>query len=50
VRRVLAPAELGATRPSLAAATEWSGSVAIGVADNSLASRISGYRLLAFYP
>jgi predicted Zn finger-like uncharacterized protein len=50
VRRVLAPAELGATRPSLAPATEWSGSIAIGVADNALASRISGYRLLAFYP
>lgn len=50
VRRVLAPADLGATRPALAPATEWSGSIAIGVADNSLASRISGYRLLAFYP
>jgi predicted Zn finger-like uncharacterized protein len=50
VRRVLAPAELGAARPALAPATEWSGSIAIGVADNSLASRISGYRLLAFYP
>jgi predicted Zn finger-like uncharacterized protein len=50
VRRVLAPAELGAARTALAPATEWSGSIAIGVADNSLASRISGYRLLAFYP
>jgi predicted Zn finger-like uncharacterized protein len=50
VRRVLAPADLGAARPALAPATEWSGSIAIGVADNSLASRISGYRLLAFYP
>jgi predicted Zn finger-like uncharacterized protein len=50
VRRVLAPAELGATRAALAPATEWSSTVALGVADNSLASRISGYRLLAFYP
>ena len=50
VRRVLAPADLGAARGALAPATEWSGSIAIAVADNSLASRISGYRLLAFYP
>lgn len=50
VRRVLTPAELGIARASLAPQSEWSGSVAIAVADTSLASRISGYRLLAFYP
>jgi predicted Zn finger-like uncharacterized protein len=50
VRRVLTPAELGASRAALAPSAEWSATVAIGVADNSLASRISGYRLLAFYP
>jgi hypothetical protein len=50
LRRVLAPADFGASRPALAPATEWSATVALGVADNSLASRISGYRLLAFYP
>jgi hypothetical protein len=50
IRRVLLPSELGASRPALAAATEWSGAVAFAVADNSLGSRIAGYRLLAFYP
>jgi predicted Zn finger-like uncharacterized protein len=50
IRRVLLPAELGARRAALAAATEWSGAVAFSVEDNSLGSRIAGYRLLAFYP
>jgi hypothetical protein len=50
IRRVLLPAELGASRPALAAAAEWSGTVAFSVDDNSLGSRIAGYRLLAFYP
>jgi len=50
VRRVFLPAELGASRAALAGAAEWSGSAALGLADNSLGSRIAGYRLLAFYP
>jgi hypothetical protein len=47
VRRVLSPNELGAPSQVLAAGGEWSGSVALAVAANG---RISGYRLLAFYP
>lgn len=48
VRRVFMPSELG-TRPVLAASSEWSGSLALALSDNS-GSRIAGYRLLAFYP
>ena len=36
--------------PTVAGSSEWSMVVAIAIADNSLASRIAGYRLLAFYP
>jgi predicted Zn finger-like uncharacterized protein len=50
LRRVLLPPELGARRAGLAPASEWSGSVALAVIDNSLSSRVAGYRLLAFYP
>lgn len=50
VRRVLLPADLGAVRPALAAGAEWSGTAALGLADNSLAGRVAGYRVLAFYP
>ena len=48
-RRVLQPAELGATGDAIGAAAEWSG--AVGVAVNASSSaRVAGYRLLAFYP
>lgn len=50
VRRVLAPADLGASSGVLAAASEWSGTLAMGVTANGASSRIAGYRLLAFYP
>lgn len=50
VRRVLRPAELGATGPLIAAGAEWNGSAVIAVAASAGGSRISGYRLLAFYP
>ncbi|MEO8021174.1 DUF3426 domain-containing protein [Polaromonas sp.] len=64
LRRVLTPAELGATSPTLTAGAEFSGMVAISVskpppeAGTSPASatlpsgplRIAGYRVLAFYP
>ena len=64
LRRVLAPADLGATSSTLAAGAEFSGVVGIAIADSvsgasaSPASaprpfgllRIAGYRILAFYP
>lgn len=64
LRRVLTPAELGATSPTLAAGAEFSGALAIRILNSptdtsaSPASaarpfaplRIAGYRVLAFYP
>lgn len=50
VRRVLMPGELGAARLALAARAEWSGTAAFALQDPSLASRVAGYRVLAFYP
>lgn len=50
VRRVLLPREFVPGHASIAAASDWSGAVAVAVVDNSLASRVAGYRLLAFYP
>lgn len=64
LRRVLTPAELGATSPTLAAGAEFSGVVAISVSKSppeggpsavpatspSGPLRIAGYRVLAFYP
>jgi predicted Zn finger-like uncharacterized protein len=50
VRRVLLPTELGTHPGVIAANSEWSGSVVLGVAANEASARIAGYRLLAFYP
>lgn len=64
LRRVLTPAELGATGPTLAAGAEFSGALAIRIVDSppdanassppaarpSAPLRIAGYRVLAFYP
>ena len=50
LRRVLLPADLGASPGVIGAAAEWSGSLALAVAANGTVSRIAGYRLLAFYP
>jgi predicted Zn finger-like uncharacterized protein len=50
VRRVLMPAELVPNNGALRAGAEWSGSLALGVSSGAVATRIAGYRLLAFYP
>lgn len=51
VRRVLKPADLGATSASLAAGAEFAGGVAVQVDSTQLGgARIAGYRVLAFYP
>jgi predicted Zn finger-like uncharacterized protein len=50
VRRVLMPAELVPNNGALRAGAEWSGSLAFGVSSSAVATRIAGYRLLAFYP
>lgn len=64
LRRVLTPAELGATGPTLAAGAEFSGVLAIRILNSppdasasqtppvrpSAPLRIAGYRVLAFYP
>lgn len=50
VRRVLMPGELGAARLALGARAEWSGTAALTLQDPALASRVAGYRVLAFYP
>jgi predicted Zn finger-like uncharacterized protein len=50
IRRVLLPADFAAGPAVIAAASDWSGSLALAVNANGSASRIAGYRLLAFYP
>lgn len=50
VRRVLTPRELGAATETIAPAAEWSGAASLVVDAPATASRIAGYRLLAFYP
>ncbi|AEG92085.1 zinc-ribbon and DUF3426 domain-containing protein [Ramlibacter tataouinensis] len=51
VRRVLPPSELGPSVPAtLPAGGEWSTSLGVSVVASGSASRIAGYRLLAFYP
>jgi hypothetical protein len=50
VRRVLMPAELGPSRGVIGAASEWSGSLAMAVPADGTGARVTGYRLLAFYP
>lgn len=50
VRRVLMPGDFAAGRAAIGPASDWSGSIGIGVTDNALAGRVSGYRVLAFYP
>jgi len=49
IRRVLTPSDLY-SQGVIPARGEWSGSIALAVAGNGAASRIAGYRLLAFYP
>ena len=50
IRRVLQPAELGFKKDTLEAGAEVSASLPISVKTSGSAERISGYRLLAFYP
>jgi predicted Zn finger-like uncharacterized protein len=50
IRRVVMPGELGPNASVIPAASEWSGSLALDVAENQPSGRIAGYRLLAFYP
>jgi predicted Zn finger-like uncharacterized protein len=48
-RRVLQPAEFAPGRTAMPAG-DWSTSIAIAVGGNAGAARVTGYRLLAFYP
>jgi len=50
IRRVLSPAELESKSGSIPAGAEWTVSVPVAVKLPSGTERISGYRLLAFYP
>lgn len=50
LRRVFLPSEFGATSNALAAGSEWAASVPIGVQPMAGGERITGYRVLAFYP
>ncbi len=50
MRRVFAPAELGAGSGVIAAASETQATLVLTVKANGNGERIAGYRLLAFYP
>lgn len=50
VRRVIQPTDFGARSAALAAASVWTGSLALTVQPGAGSDRIAGYRLLAFYP
>lgn len=50
LRKVLTATDLGAKTDILAANTEWTGAVVLNAKVNGGAERISGYRVLAFYP
>lgn len=50
IRRVILPAEFGATSDALSAMSVWGASLALHVKSRASEDRIAGYRLLAFYP
>lgn len=50
IRRVFLPAEFAASTPVLAGAAEWSANLVLGVKTSTSSERVSGYRLLMFYP
>lgn len=50
VRRVVAPAVLSPGAPALAPGTELPGTLALTLADAEQGARVTGYRVLAFYP
>lgn len=50
VRRVLSPADMGASSSVIGPQADWSATLALSVASGGSGGRIAGYRLLAFYP
>ena len=48
-RRVILPAEFGATTPVLGAGAEWGSRISLNVKSGGT-ERVAGYRLVAFYP
>ncbi len=50
VRRILSPQEIGWTAPSLGPGAEFTGTLPLAIKTSGGMERISGYRLLAFYP
>jgi len=50
VRRVLSAAEAGAKQAELAAGSEWSASVPLALKTAAGTEKITGYRMLVFYP
>ncbi len=50
LRRVFLPSEFGATSNALSAGSEWVASAPVGVRPGPGVERITGYRILAFYP
>jgi predicted Zn finger-like uncharacterized protein len=50
LQRVFLPSELKAKSDALLAGAEWSVSLAMAVSSATLAERVAGYRLIAFYP
>jgi hypothetical protein len=50
LRRILRPQELGQAPDSIDASGDWTVVVTLAVEPNEVAARITGYRLLAFYP
>jgi hypothetical protein len=49
-RRVFLAGDLGLSSPVLSAGSEFPVSLALNIAANGNAERITGYRVLAFYP
>jgi predicted Zn finger-like uncharacterized protein len=50
VRRVLQAPEFAPAMPAIAAASDWSTTVVIALNTTAAGGRVSGYRVLAFYP
>ena len=50
VRRVLQAPEIAPNTPAIAAASDWSTSIVIALNPTAAGGRVSGYRVLAFYP
>ncbi|MEI8327284.1 MAG: DUF3426 domain-containing protein [Betaproteobacteria bacterium] len=50
VRRVLLPLDFSATKNTIAAKADWSATLTLGLTLPAGATRVAGYRVLAFYP